>query len=445
MFRRTPKRPLFPPGALLVGGAVRDLLRGVQPKDFDWIAPDPERAARDLEAAGEGTAVCLDDERGFWRVVRHGETPLQHDFVPFPPEGLEADLRRRDFTVNALAMDARGEITDPAGGRADLRRRQLRMVSEANLRDDPLRALRAVRLELTLGFGLEGATEAAVRRVGSDQATGRLKLPAWERVGAEWEQLMRHPRAARGVARAGELGLLAVYLPELLEGIGHGQGGFHHLDVYHHNLEALARLLATFPQADEALRWAALLHDVAKPRCESVDERGHRHFYGHDRLGAEMTVKMLARLRLPLERAERAARLVRAHMLPLPRDPQAARRFAHRQRELLPDLLRLMLADREAARGPLASAAARLAYQQAMERVLAALEEQRQLPPQPLLRGPEVMELLGVPPGPVVGAALRLVAEARATGEVSTPAEARALVLTRAQDLRAGQADGEDD
>ncbi len=427
MFRRVPRLKLEvldprPPGAWLVGGAARDLLRGAVPKDLDWLTPDPEGVARDLAARVGGSAFPLDAARGHWRVVAAGG--VQHDFVPLHGS-LEADLARRDFTVNALAVGPDGLVTDPLGGLRDLRARQLRMLSEANLREDPLRLLRAARLSVTLGFRIERDTEAAVRRL----AHAGLPLPAWERVRDELNALMLHANAARGVLRLEHLGLLALYLPELREGIGVHQGGFHHLDVFHHGVEALHQLLARFPDADLTLRWATLLHDLGKPRTAMPDEdgRGYTRFYGHDKVGAEMARGLLRRLREPEALVERAAALISAHMVPLPAGEREARRFAHRRRALLPDLLRLMLADREAGRGPQSSAAGRLAYQQAISRVLEALEEQPRAP-EPLLRGEDVMALLGVPPGPLVGEALHGVAEARALGDLGTPDEARAWV-----------------
>ncbi len=429
MFRRRPPLPSFPPGALLVGGAARDWLRGVAPRDFDWAAPDPEGAARTLAAALGGSAFPLDEERGYWRV--HTGTGVQHDFVPLP-EDVTDDLLRRDFTVNALALTARHDVLDPSGGRADLRSRRLRMVSAANLRADPLRAWRAARFEVTLGFRLEAETEAEVRAVTAELAAGTLPMPAPERVREEMHALLAHEDAARGLLRMEDLGLLALTLPELREGLGVMQGGFHHLDVFGHGVEALHQLLARFPDADLPLRWATLLHDVGKPRARGTNPRsGRTTFYEHDRIGAALTGQILTRLRLPSAQVERASALVRAHMAPLPAGEREARRFVHRRRDLLPDLLRLMLADREAARGPDSHPAIRHAYAEAMDRVLAALEEQPAAPP-PLLTGEDVMALLGIGPGPAVGQALREVAEAQALGEVRTPEEARALVLARA-------------
>ncbi|MBB5235077.1 HD domain-containing protein [Deinococcus budaensis] len=428
LFRRPPLPP-FPAGGLLVGGAVRDWLRGVAPRDYDWAVPDPAAAARGLAAQLGGSPFALDEERGYWRV--HAPGGVQHDLVPLLPGDVTADLRRRDFTVNALALTPQRRVLDPCGGRADLRARRLRMVSEANLRADPLRAWRAARFEVTLGFRLEEATGRAARQAAHDLAAGVLPRPAPERVRDEMQALLAHPDAARGVLRLEDLGLLALTLPELREGIGMVQGGFHHLDVFHHGVEALHQLLARFPDADPALRWATLLHDVGKPRARGVNPAtGRTTFYGHDRIGTELTRERLTRLRLPSATVERAAALVRAHMAQLPAGEREARRFVHRRRPLLPDLLRLMLADREASRGPDSHPAVRHAYMQAIDRVLAALEEQP-APPPPLLTGRDVMALLDLPPGPAVGEALRAVAEAQALGEVTSPEEARAFVLSR--------------
>ncbi|MDP9763701.1 HD domain-containing protein [Deinococcus enclensis] len=434
MFRRRLALPPFPPGGILVGGAARDWLRGVTPKDYDWAVPDPAGAARVTAEVLGGAAFPLDEERGYWRVSAVGG--VQHDFVPLPAD-VEGDLRRRDFTVNALAVLEGGRVLDVVGGRADLRARRVRMVSAGNVRADPLRVWRAARFEVTLGFRLDRATEEAVRAVVADLRAGRLPFPAWERVRDEVNALLGHPEAARGVLRLEELGLLALTVPELREGLGVEQGGFHHLDVFGHGVEALHQLLARVPDAGLALRWAALLHDVGKPRARAVDGvTGRVSFHGHDRVGQELTADILSRLRVPAADVRHAAALVGAHMLPLPAGEREARRFVHRRRALLPDLLSVMLADREAARGPMSTPGSRHAYALGMERVLAALEAQPAEPP-PLLDGREVMALLDLPPGPGVGAALRVLAEAAALGEVRDAPGARAFLRAWAAE-RAG-------
>ncbi len=448
----------WPTLGYLVGGAVRDALLGRPCKDFDWVVPDPERAAHELAEALGGAPFEMDAERRHWRVALAGsdeQAGVLHDFAPVR-EGagdLAGDLTLRDLTINALALGADGRLIDPTNGLDDLRAGVVRMTSVAAMQADPVRPLRAVRIAAALEFRLEAETLAAVARLGKAQAeaaaaalagqghdvpgTAPIALPAMERVGAELNALMVAERAAQGFKLLGDSGLLKAYLPELEAGRDVGQGrGFHHLDVLGHSLEALNQLLHGFPGADLALRWAALLHDLGKPPTRQQGPLGRVTFYGHDKLGAEMAARALRRLRMEALLIGRVANLVRYHMLPLPRGERSARRFVHRRRELLPDLLKLMIADREAARGPLSSEAGRRAYRLALGQVIALLAE---APPiRPLLSGNDVMELLGIGPGPRVGEALALVAEARALGDLADEAEAKAFLqrYARAQGWR---------
>jgi len=433
-------------GAVVVGGAVRDAHLGVVARDVDWLVADPGATAQALAAAGGASAVDLDPDRGHWRVVWHGAADATDhagahrvwDLAPPEPSGdprdpavLAADLGRRDVTINALAyLPDRGQLVDPHGGLADLRRGLVRAVARENLWADPLRAWRVVRLAAQLGFRVERRTYGALRLLSADLAAGRATLPAAERIGAELDDLIATPVAGRAFATLDDLGLLDLALPELTAGRGVAQGSLHHLDVLRHQLEALQQLVDAFPEAEPAVRWATLLHDVGKPPTRepgTVLEDGlvlRDRFDGHDRLGAELAATALRRLRRPRARVARVHDLIAAHMRPLPDDPRAAQRFVHRMRPLLPDLLRLMLADREAARGRAASAAARRRYRERVGLVLAALAEAP--PAVPLLDGHEVMTALGIQPGPRVGQVLAAVAEARALGDVRTREEALA-------------------
>jgi poly(A) polymerase len=362
-------------GGVVVGGAVRDAHLGRPARDVDWLVTNPAAAARALAAATGGSLVALDLERGHWRVVLPGvagDRRLWDLAAPDPPGDhqdpavLRADLLRRDLTVNALAfLPASEEVVDPTGGLADLRRGRVRAVSRANLWADPLRAWRVVRVAAQLGFRVERQTRGWLRALAGDLASADAPRPAPERIGAELDDMLATPVAGRAFAALAEAGLLAPALPALAAGRGVAQGGLHHLDVLDHQLEALQRLVDAFPDADLALRWATVLHDVGKPPCRTpgvVAEDGLRlrdRFHGHDRIGAELAEAELRRLRRPRALATRVRALVAAHMRPLPDDERSAQRFAHRLRPLLPDLLRLMLADREAARGRAATAAAR--------------------------------------------------------------------------------------
>ena len=420
-----------PSAGFLVGGAVRDTLLGRDTRDFDWLAKDPRAEAERTASHLGGSAFVLDESRNHWRVVADGAT---RDYAPLGNlnNDLEANLRARDYTVNAVAADLTGTLIDPTGGLADLRAKRLRMVSETNLRSDPVRGLRGVRFAATLGFNLEPQTETAIRAHAEALQARTAPSPAWERVNDELTLLLLSDRAAPGLQLLHRLGLLRVFLPELAEAEGVTQGSFHHLDVLGHSLEALNQLVQGFPDADLTLRWATLLHDLGKPPTKTHYGDGRRyHFYGHDRVGAELTGTLLERLRVPNARRERAARLVRYHMVQLPRTEREARRFVHRRRELLPDLLKLMVADREAARGPGSSEAGRRAYRLAVAGVLEILAEPP--PPQPLLGGLEVMRLLNLQPGPRVGEGVRFVREAEAVGDVRTKEEAESALRTYAR------------
>ena len=421
-----------PSAGYLVGGAVRDTLLGHPVRDYDWLVEEPRLEAERVAVNLGGHAFCLDKRRDHWRVVAGA---LTRDYTPLggleqgdlkqgnlEQSDLEKNLWARDYTVNALAADLQGRLIDPTGGLADLRAKRLRMVSEANLQADPVRSLRGVRLAATLAFNLDAATEKAIKRHAALLA-GEAPLPAWERVGDELTQLLLSDNAAPGFRLLHQVGLLQVYLPELAAADGVTQGGFHHLDVLGHSLEALHQLVQGFPDAELPLRWATLLHDVGKPATKTFEPDGrHYHFYGHDKLGAELTNGILGRLRVPAAATERAASLVRYHMVQLPKTAKEARRFVHRRRALLPDLLELMIADREAARGPMSSEASRRGYKLALARVLEIMNE---APPKaPLLNGREVMRLLNLSPGPRVGEAVRFVHEAEAVGDVKTKAEA---------------------
>ncbi len=427
----TPFAPL-PTAGYLVGGAVRDMLLGNIPKDTDWLVPDPQAEAVNAAAVLAGSVFAIDETRNVWRVVHavNGQQVVR-DYVPLEVD-IPTDLNRRDFTINAMAVDLEGNILDPLQGRRDLVKQTVCMVAATNLHDDPLRLLRGVRLACQLGFQLDDDTRAAMLEVARLHATGALPLPAWERIRDELDVLMMTPLAAQGVWLLADLGALNAYLPELIAGQGMQQGSFHHLDVFNHSVEALRQLLLGFPDAPLALRWGTLLHDIGKPPCFEVDpETGTQHFYGHDKVGADITKTILRRLRQPNMLIQHASQLVRYHMLPLPTNPKTTRRFVHRRREILPDLLKVMLADREAARGKRASMAARQGYRRAVARILAELD--KPAPAAPLLTGNEVMALLDLEPGPKVGEALRFVAEARAVGDIHTPAEAKTALLSYAK------------
>jgi len=240
--------------AYVVGGAVRDELLGRQIVDIDVATPDPEVAARIYAGLSKGALFPLSERHGAWRVAFKDGTTV--DFTPLAGT-IEDDLATRDFTINAIAQPvAGGEHVDPLGGRADLESRTLRAVSESVFKDDPLRLLRAVRLEDELGFALDGATEELVRRHASLVAD-----PAGERIVGELERL-----SPAGFERADELGLL-----EPLGGSLRRLGSVDIVDTPGYLLVVvLGENVERYPVSNEFKRLARTLLRAERPQDDSA-------------------------------------------------------------------------------------------------------------------------------------------------------------------------------
>jgi Poly A polymerase head domain len=239
--------------AYVVGGAVRDELLGRQVVDVDVAIPDPEVAARIYAGLSKGAVFPLSEKHGAWRVAFKDGTTV--DFTPLDIP-IEDDLRTRDFTINAIAQPvAGGDYVDPLGGRADLKARTLRAVSSSIFEDDPLRLLRAVRLEDELGFTLDRPTEELVRR-----HAGLVADPAGERIVGELERL-----SPSGFERANELGLLEP-LGGSLERLGSvdmaDTAGYLLVVVFGENL-------GRFPVSNELRRLARTLLGAERPEDDS--------------------------------------------------------------------------------------------------------------------------------------------------------------------------------
>lgn len=387
----------------LVGGSVRDRLLGRAGHDID-LATDarPDAVQRLLRLAG-ATAVWAQGERfGTVAALVDGQ---QLEITTFrgarPGEfaaSIEADLGRRDFTINALAIDLeRGRLVDPFGGEADLRQRQLRGVADpaARFEEDPLRLLRALRFAAELGFRIEVRTIGAI----VDHAS-LIARPAVERIAAELNKLLLSPEPEVGIRLLVDTGLAATVLPELLPLRAGSPGGYRHKDVFEHTLLVLSRLPARL-----ALRWAGLLHDIAKPRTFSV-EAGEVRYFGHEDVGAVMAREILTRLRLDGATIERVSLLVaehgRANAYESDWTDAAVRRFMREAGDALADLLALSAADITSQRpGRLAAGVARVEELAARCRQIEAEADIARLTSP--IDGNDLMRLAGRPPGPWIG------------------------------------------
>jgi tRNA nucleotidyltransferase (CCA-adding enzyme) len=256
------------------------------------------------------------------------------DSVTFT-RSLEEDLRRRDFTVNAIALNLRGELRDPFGGQADLNAGVLRCVGEPDRRfgEDALRILRGLRFAAVLGFAIESETSESIHR-----NRDLLDCIAAERIQVELFKLMCGKNAAAVLREYPDV--IGVFWPEVLPMVGFDQKNVHHCyDVWEHSLHAVEAV-----PADPILRCAALLHDIGKPKCFTVDKAGVGHFYGHGAISTAMADRMLRRLKCATAFRETVTRLVDWHDRDIPRTDKSVRRALRILGE--EDLRRLILIKR---------------------------------------------------------------------------------------------------
>jgi len=413
--------------AFWVGGCVRDIVRGVVPKDFDIVTSAKPEAVQALfprtVPVGARFGVVIVVEKGRTYEVATFRTESGYDDGRHPSRvafaTAEEDVRRRDFTVNGLLMDPEtGRIIDHVEGRRDIERHLIRTIGAPDERfaEDRLRMLRAVRFAAALDSAIAEETYAAIRK----QATAIRGISA-ERIREELSRTLTSGGARRGMELFFESGLLAELLPEVsaLKGIDQPPAFHPEGDVWEHTL----RMLALLPEgADPRLAWAALLHDAGKAETRFEDAAGV-HFYGHVRRGEEIAAAILTWLRFSGEESETVLALIRQHMLFMnvrEMRPNRLKRFLR-----TPDFplhLELHRLDCLGSHGLLDN------YAFCREKLREYSAEE--LRPPPLLTGEDLIGM-GYKPGPVFKEILHAVEDAQLGGEIATPGEARSLVRVR--------------
>lgn len=403
-------------GAYVVGGCVRDRHLGRSAKDWDIATSAfPEEVQRLFKKTiptgiAHGTVTVLIRGEPIEVTTYRGEGAYSDarrpDHVVFGVT-LEEDLARRDFTVNAIAYDPIGDVTaDPFGGRADLAARLVRAVGnpETRFREDGLRVMRAIRFAATLDFSIEPATETAIA-----SALGSLAKVSVERVRDELLKLLGAVKPSIGLEVAERTGILGVVVPELVEAVGVIQNHHHRYDVWRHTVAAVD---AT--PGDALTRLGTLLHDVAKPRTAAPkpESPGEFTFYRHDIVGAEMAERIARRLKLSNQEREKIVALVGHHMFWYSPEwtDATVRRFIRRVGPaLIPDLFALRVGDvigrgfGEDPEKELGELRARI------DKVLA--EDQALSISDLAIDGADVMTVLGVAPGRIIGDTLRSLLE----------------------------------
>jgi tRNA nucleotidyltransferase (CCA-adding enzyme) len=434
----------------LVGGRVRDCIQaelaGEQVKpDGDWdvaTSARPEQVQRLFRRViptgiEHGTVTVMFGHVGYEVTTFRAETGYadgrRPDSVAFL-DAIEHDLARRDFTVNALAYDPLGDrLVDPYGGMEDLNRRLLRAVGNPSERfsEDGLRVLRAARFAATLNFELEEKTRAAI-----GPSLESYRRVSAERIRDEWFKAMKAARPSRAFEIMRSEGLLAITAPELLESVGCEQNRYHAFDVWGHTMACMDAC----PRSP-VLRVAGLLHDVGKPRSREFSTKTSDYtFYNHEHIGAEMARPMLDRLRFSNSERERIVGLVRHHLICYSDEwtDAAVRRWLRRVTpELAEDLYDLGRAD-AVAKGlddtaTLNSETEKLSrLQSRVEKLLAegAAVTVRDL----AIRGNDLIQALGLRPGPLLGEILReLLEEVTDSPERNT----KETLIERARELAA--------
>jgi poly(A) polymerase/tRNA nucleotidyltransferase (CCA-adding enzyme) len=407
--------------AYLVGGCVRDLILGREPKDWDIATNAKPEEIQKLfpdsvyENQFGTVGVKTDSEDPKLKVIEITTFRLEGKYTDkrHPDEikfakTIEEDLGRRDFTINAIAAEIRNEkleIRDPCGGQDDLKNKIIRTVGkpEERFNEDALRLMRAARFATELGWQIDFETRRAIVKL-----AGLLEMIAKERVRDELVKILETLCAAEGIVLLEELDILRYVIPELREGIGVSQNRHHTYTVFEHNIRALDYTV----KQNYALyvRMAALLHDVGKPRTKR-GEGSASTFHGHEYVSARMTFKILDRLRFSKEFAERVAHLVRSHMFYYNVGEVTAagvRRFLARVGVgNVDDIMEVREADRIGSGVPKA-----VVYK--MRHLLFMIEKVRRDPVSPKMLavdGNDVMEIADIPPGPRVGYILAVLLE----------------------------------
>ena len=465
----------------LVGGAVRDLLTNRLSPDFDFAVPSNGISlARTVANALKADFMVLDSERDTGRVVIiEGETYTYLDFAAFRGATLEDDLRDRDFTINAMALNLRDiTIIDPLNGATDIRAKVIRACSSDSLTNDPVRILRAVRQAAAFGFTIDKSTRELMK-----QAADKINNVSIERVRDEVFKILGGPKASASIRALEMLGVLQHLMPELLKMRGVTQSNPHIHEVWTHTLavvDQLDNLLTSSLRLDfdpektsdmymglvslkigryreqiakhfanqlnpsrshrSLLFFAALYHDVCKPDTKTIDESGRIRFFDHDIKGAEVVADRARAFNLSNDEVERLHTIVRHHMRfhffadRLEREGQppsrkAVYRFFRDSGAASVDLILLALADLRGTKGNELTQVTWTAYLDIARILLENYWERPEevINPPRLVDGNELMKELNLQPGKIVGVLLESIRENQAAGKIADKEQALAF------------------
>jgi putative nucleotidyltransferase with HDIG domain len=433
-----------------VGGYVRDRLLKKQVKDIDFVVvgQGPQFArlvASKLQTRQMvifekfGTAMVNFQDYRLEFVTARTESYVADSRKPMVvPSDLDSDLRRRDFTINALALGLNrnnfGTLYDPLGGQQDLQRRIIRTPLDpvVTFKDDPLRIMRAIRFAVQLDFDIEERTFLALKEMRQ-----RLSIISQERITDELIKILLAQRPSRGFQLLDQAEILELIFPELVAMKGVEQrGGYHHKDVFQHTLMVVDNVAKVSDKLE--LRFAALVHDIGKPATKRFVEGTGWTFHGHDEIGARMLPAICQRLRLPNHLLEYAQKLTRLHLRPINLSEEGVtdspmRRLLVQAGEHLEDLLMLCRADITS--GNPQRVKQHLAnFDHVVERLNEVEAKDQMRAFQSPVRGDEIMAVCGIPPGPLVGKLKTMIEEAILDAKIPNEHDAALQYLLQIKD-----------
>ncbi len=431
--------------AYVVGGFVRDLLIGSEGHDIDVVVMgDGIAFARNVAhslsiptvVAYEqfGTAMIPLETGKMEFVGARKEKYTAESRKPMVQAAtLQDDLLRRDFTVNAIAIalngDLFGRVVDPLGGRDDIVRRILRtpLDPEETFDYDPLRMMRAIRFAAQLGFAIDERSFAALEKM-----KDRLTIVSQERMTDELLRMLRTPKPSVAWKLMFQAGILRIVFPEIAEMAGVDQRrDHHHKDVFLHTCIVVDNISQTTDSV--WLRFAALVHDIAKPRTKAYQDGVGWTFHGHEEIGARMMKKIFHRLRLPHAHFAYIEKLIRLHLRPMVLVEEkvtdsAVRRLMFEAGPDIDDLMMLCRADITSRNPHLVNRYLRN-YEVVMQKIREVEEKDRIRNWQPPVKGDEIMTVCGIPPGKKVGLLKKSIEEAILDGRIPNDHDAALAYL----------------
>ncbi len=408
--------------AFLVGGYIRDNLSGKKSLDRDIVinCPDLKTVAKNIADDLGGAYVELDNENQIYRVV------FNQDYIDFAyMDNIEDDIDRRDFTINSIAYDIqKNEIYDKNNGIEDYKNKIIKTHDTKNLSDDPLRMLRAYRFQAILGFSTDDNIKDFIQKNGK-----LINQVSKERIQQELMKMFEGKYLTKALLDMDKSGLLEVIFPVFEEIKKIPPNSHHHLDLFHHLVETADKIRINKPE----LKLAAFLHDLAKPDCWTIEKDTGRHrFIGHDELGGKKVIPILKELKFSNKQIEYISKMIQNHIYPSAlmhskdTTEKAIIRFVKKIGEDTPDLIELARADRLSARG---EAVSDKMVEENLEN-LDILEKKyeeiiiklKELPK--LIDGFEIMEILNIPPSPLLKKIIDEIKDMQAQNIINTKEDA---------------------